>query len=332
MEPKTVLPGVAEHLQSTYNLKVRSKVGDYAGLFEFAGYQLVSSTDGVGTKISVACESMDPDCIKSQADHEGIGEDLVNHCVNDILVVGANPMFFLNYFGYSDDRAGNFMQFVIKGMARAARAVNVPIISGETAKMEGCYPYPHCAYDVVGTIVGWLDEARKLGAENVDPGDVLIGIPSSGVHTNGFTTIRKVFCGPKATEYAKGYWNEPNEKLGMSIRDACLIPHRCYYELVKPMLCRFPIRAIAHITGGGIEVNVRRVIGEHKPTFFWDNWKWPELFHCIRACGQLSIEQMRAEFNIGIGLVLVVPESGYKTVEGYLKSMGEQPVLIGRVA
>jgi phosphoribosylformylglycinamidine cyclo-ligase len=330
---KTVPAGIKELLEGTYNQHVKSKVGDYAGVYELGGTQLVCSTDGVGTKIRVACEDPATHWTDPTAEHEVIGGDLVNHCVNDILVAGARPLFFLNCFSYSSDDAKEYMQPVLKGMTKAAMMVDMPIISGETAKMEGFYP--NNTYDIVGTIVGIKD--IPLRPERIAKGDKLIGIPSLGPHTNGYTLIRKIFTSPERHSRSRDYWlwiddiTYPRECLGMTVREAVMQPHRCYYGLVAPLANQCCIHAVAHVTGGGIETNLNRVVGGHKFQLDWPKEKWPRLYHIIQFEGSVSEEEMRKQFNLGIGLVLVVSANSADRIWAYLKTRGEQPQEIGEI-
>jgi phosphoribosylformylglycinamidine cyclo-ligase len=338
MTVKGVPHAVKEVLEGTYNYNVKSRVGDYAGVYQLAGsgVELISSTDGVGTKIKVACSTDDwPECGWS---HCCIGQDLVNHCVNDILVCGATPLFFLNTFSYGNDAAKEHMPHVVRGMAKAARVVDMPLISGETAKIPGIVVDDAAGtYDLVGTIIGYTSIGNRITGERVAKEDRLIAIPSSGIHTNGFTTIRRVFCSDESTDGAKNAW-ERNQyveggdlNLGMSLRHAVMQPHRCYYSLVKPMLGMFEINAIAHITGGGIDANLRRVVNGHKYEVRWGNWEWPRMFRMIQRYGDIQREKMEAEFNLGVGLILVVPQQQSQQVYWYLRTMGEHPQVIGEI-
>lgn len=316
-------------LELTYNRDVRSKVGDYAGVLRFNGSNLVSSTDGVGTKLTLACEVAHE--TGNYDVHEVIGEDLVNHCVNDILVVGARPLFFLNTFSYSDDRAAGVQQPLTRGMARAALQVGMPLISGETSKMEGFYPWPDRAYDVVGTIVGSVPDECLIHPGLVQKGDKLIGLASNGLHTNGFTLLRHVFC-PKQEPGNAPYWKDrPVPGLEASVREEALKSHRCYYGLVVPLLERYPISGIAHVTGGGIEKNLQRVIGQHKAEIDWPFEKWPRIFQFIKEAGRCTEPYMRETYNLGIGMVLVVPPYQCEGVTEHLTLLREKWHPLGTV-
>lgn len=330
MKDKTVHPCLIEMLEGTYNRHVQSKVGDYAGVYSHMGSELVSSIDGVGTKVCIPCDEPDDVWPHRNWPHKVIGEDLVNHCINDILVVGARPRFFLNCFSYSSPRAESFMDPVLEGMTRAAKRVNMPVISGETACMKDFYQRDY--YDVVGTIIGETTPMGRITGLKVSSGNRLIGIPSSGPHTNGFTLIRKIFCGPEAREEAKVAWKNTDKLLGMSVREAVMQPHRCYLDLVWPMIERFDIHAIAHVTGGGIMANLKRVINGHRADVYWTSIKKRSLFQLIRQHGDVSDEEMQSQFNLGIGMILVVSERMSSIVLAYLKTMGEDAQDIGVIS
>lgn len=331
MSPKSVPPDIKALLESTYNGAVRSKVGDYAGLVDFEDMELVVSTDGVGTKILIACNEAEIVWPNPYWPHRVIGEDLVNHCVNDILVTGAVPLCFANTFSYSDDIAGARMKHVVAGMAQAAKKVNLPIVTGETAKMYGFYP--HGVYDVVGTIIGSVNPHEKITGEKVKPGDKLLGLPSSGPHTNGYTTIRRIY----ERELNERYWIGTDDdkrvvkSLGMSIREAVMQPHRCYYHIVRDLMSRFSVHALAHITGKGIDGNLQRVLNGHKHLIDYMRERWPVLFQMIQNHGQLTYTQMREEFNLGVGMIVVVPEDQFTTAYSYLRTVGESPIELGEV-
>lgn len=343
MVEKTVPSNIKAMLEGTYNSAVASKVGDFAGIYKFGSYDLVSSTDGVGTKILIACNQSD-DLSREEKDkfHEVIGEDLVNHCVNDILVVGAEPLFFLNTFSYTDDIAEHRMPPVMRGMTKAAQQVMMPIISGETAKLKGFYPPG--VYDLSGTIVGYIGHNRKMPKDTITSGDVLIGLHSSGPHTNGYTRIQNIFCNTKTEAPHKHAWLgvpytgnlHPHwsvlDKLGMGVREACMQPHRCYFDLVFPMLNRFDIKAVAHITGKGIHGNLSRVLNGRSYTYDHPREQWPELFKIIQDHGYLGRDEMVEEFNLGIGMVLVVNKDQADMVKSYLTTKDESFYDIGKVS
>lgn len=318
---KTIPDYIGNWLISTYNNKVHSNVGDYAGLYEYEDHFLVSSTDGVGTKIYLA---------KTDQEHEGIGKDLVNHCINDILVYGAKPLFFTNCFSYSTLHGESLQIHVTKGMALAAKEVDMPIITGETAKMEGYFSGPNGYYDLAGTIIGKVDKKKIINGRNVKKGDILIGLSSNGLHTNGFTLLRQVFNPIIDTNNIKKKW-EYDENILMGVREAALKSHRSYYDLVNKLIEKCEIRAMAHITGGGIESNLNRVLNGYRAEINWD-WKIPVIFSLIQEKGNISDSQMRQEFNCGIGYVLVVSENIANSVINYLDIIGEKPTIIGKVS
>lgn len=321
--PKGVPQSIADALRGTYNAHVLSKVGDYAGMFRWGNSTLVSTTDGVGTKVVLACE----ESAETGNDewHRGIGMDLVAHCVNDLLAAHAVPLFFLNCFSYGDARAERFQKHVIDGMCEIAREIEVPVISGETAKMEGFFPYPHHAYDVTGTMIGLLWEDIKINGKCVKPGHKLVGLKSSGLHTNGYTLLREVFSRPENVKM----WRDCPE-LGCGVRQEALVPHRSYYRLGRDLMLKDLTDAMAHVTGGGIETNLKRVIGDNNFRINWGSWDWPKLFQIIQRCG-VSYDEMRRTYNLGIGMVLVVRPDKIDGLFKTLEQHGETWVELGEV-
>lgn len=292
----------------------------------FNNSNLVVSSDGVGTKLMLACEVSHE--TGDMSVHEGIGEDLVNHCVNDILVTGAKPLFFANTFSYGDNRAAVIQESLTRGMARAATMVDMPLITGETSKMEGFYPWPLRAYDIVGTIVGHVPDNQRIDGSRVKPGDKLIGLASSGLHTNGFSLLRTIF-GPEEPGNQK-FWREC-EELGAGVREIAPTPHRCYSHVVGPILNKYTVSAMAHITGGGIYKNLQRVCAPHHPEIHWKAWQWPKIFEFIMERGRCKEHYMQETYNLGIGFVLVVPPHFFNQIMSLLELIHEQPILIGAV-
>lgn len=319
MAEKTVPPSVQSLLASTYDSSVLSRVGDYAGVVRLGKRKIVVSTDGVGTKVRVACEEPPDAWPDPEWPHRCIGQDLVNHCVNDILTAGATPLCFANAFSYSDDRALEFLRPFVEGMAAAAKVVDLPLVTGETAKMEGFYP--NGAYDVVGTVVGFLNDGAGFGGP-VTPGCQLIGLPSSGPHTNGYTLIRKVFADPQFSHLWAG------EGLRTSVRVACMQPHRCYYSAFRDATDS-GLLAMAHVTGGGIDANLPRVLGGLGHRVDWPRACWPPLFRIIQECGGLSDAAMREAFNLGVGVIMVFPPLGQSNAFAELKLAGHDPIYLG---
>ncbi len=308
-------------VRRTFNPRVLTDIGGFGGLFDarFPDMKfpvLVSSTDGVGTKIKIAVEAHR---------HDTIGQDLVNHCVNDILVCGARPLFFLDYFATGKLQV-YVAQSVIGGLAKACEENGCALIGGETAEMPGIYMGED--YDLAGTIVGVADRDRMFNRENVRDGDVLIGLPSTGLHTNGYSLARKALL-------SKFLLDNPLPN-GGTLADALLQVHRSYLKPVQYLLEKFSpttdIHALSHITGGGIIGNTSRVLGSGLSLEInWNAWKRPPIFQLIQETGNISEEQMRRAFNLGIGLIMIVAADRAETIEKALKDFGEAPVRIGNV-
>ncbi len=308
------------YVRSTFNRQVLGDLGSFGGLFEFdkASYKkpvLVSSTDGVGTKIKVAVAA---------GRFDTIGQDLVNHCVNDILVQGARPLFFLDYVAMGVLEPVRIAQ-VVKGLAQACREQETVLIGGETAEMPGLYAPGDL--DLAGTIVGVVEKEKVINGRGIKPGDLLVGLPSNGLHTNGYSLARKVLL------EVKGYGlSERVAPLKESLADALLKPHRCYAGPVLALLDKFPIEGIAHITGGGFTDNIPRVLPEGcQARIERGTWPVPPIFDLIVKAGQVPEEDAARALNMGIGLVLVLRPSKAKGVMSALKKMGEAAYLIGEI-
>jgi phosphoribosylformylglycinamidine cyclo-ligase len=282
-------------VKSTYTPEVLAGIGSFGGLFDASGILkemrapvLVGSTDGVGTKVKLAAR------IGRCAT---LGEDIVNHCVNDILVQGARPLFFLDYFASSILKP-EIIADVVGGMAKACREAGCALIGGETAEMPGVYQPGE--FDVAGTIVGVVDRERILPKKDLRPGDVLIGIRSSGPHTNGYSLIRKIFEGtPLETVLPE---------LGIPLADSLLAPHRSYLPLLKPLLDveKSPVKALAHLTGGGWIENPIRVFPQGiGAEVKMGSWPVPPLFSIIQQKGEVDPKEMHRVFNMGIGMLIV---------------------------
>jgi phosphoribosylformylglycinamidine cyclo-ligase len=278
--------------------EVLSGVGPFGGLFELAKYKqpvLASSTDGVGTKLRIA---------QIMGRYDSVGQDLVNHCVNDILCTGAHPLFFLDYIGASQLSDETKLE-VIDGMARACEAHGCALIGGETADMPDVYAPGD--FDLVGFIVGVVEREHVIDPSQVREGDVLLALPSTGLHTNGYTLVRKIFGvgtgGDAAEDRRILEANYPG--LEGSLGDALLAVHHSYYQDLKPVLTR--LHGIAHITGGGLTDNMPRILPDGLAARFErDAWRVPALFSLIQDRGGVSDEDMFHTFNMGLGIVLVV--------------------------
>jgi phosphoribosylformylglycinamidine cyclo-ligase len=302
----------------TFNKNVLSEIGFFGGFFnaKFPGYRnpvLVSSVDGVGTKVKIAIE---------MNKHDTIGQDLVNHCVNDIGVGGAKPLFFLDYFACGKLDA-DVAEQVVKGLSIACKENGLALIGGETAEMPGVYEEQD--YDLAGTIVGVVDKSKVIDGSKVKKGDVLIGIPSTGLHTNGYSLARRTLL---AHFRAERYIDDLGETLG----EALLKTHRSYLKLIEFVTKKFSVHGMSHITGGGIVGNTVRVIREpHEFKIFWDNWEVPPIFRLIQSIGNVPDDDARRALNMGIGLVVVVSSKEADTVMASLKRKGEQSFVVGEV-
>ncbi len=303
-------------VKATHNDKVLSNIGLFGGFYEadFKEYErpvLVGSTDGVGTKLKVAF-MMDK--------HDSIGQCLVNHCVDDILCCGAKPLFFLDYFG-TGKLDPNVATDVIKGFAIACKENETALIGGETAEMPSIYSDGE--YDVSGTIVGVVDKKKVVNGEKIKKGNVLIGLPSTGLHTNGYSLARKVlFEKYKVDQYI--------DELGGTVGESLLKTHKSYAPLILPLVDQEVLNGISHITGGGIIGNTSRIMPEGTElNIQWDSWNELPIFDMIRKAGDVPEEDMRRTFNLGIGLILVVsPDKAnhvFESVKAY------NPVYIGDV-
>jgi phosphoribosylformylglycinamidine cyclo-ligase len=309
-----------KHLaRGTFNAGVLSEIGSFGGLFrpDFGSYQepvLVSSTDGVGTKIQVA---------RMLGVHDTVGYDLVAHCVNDILVQGASPLFFLDYLalGRMDPVR---VEAVVSGVARACQEFGCPLVGGETAEMPGTYADDD--YDLAGFIVGVVDRSKALPA-GVAAGDVLLGLPSAGLHTNGYSLARQALFAraghPPTTVLPE---------LGTSVGAALMAPHRSYLSALEGLIERGRIRALAHITGGGFPGNIPRVLPDGLGAVVRrGSWEVPPLFRLIQRAGEVPDDEMFRTFNMGIGMVVAVATGDLHEVEHSLERRGEPSFLIGSV-
>ena len=280
--------------------------GLFGGLFVFKGYQqpvLVSSVDGVGTKLKIA---------SALGKHDTIGIDLVNHCVNDILTCGAEPLFFLDYIAMGRLEPEH-VETIVKGLAKACREVNCALIGGETAEMPGLYTGED--YDLAGFIVGVVEKSEIITGKTISDGDIILGLPSSGLHTNGYSLARKIFA---ADQMKKRY-----AELGQPLGEALLEPHRCYYNQLKPF--RHFIKGMAHITGGGLVDNVPRILPEGVTAqFHTGNWKIPPLFRLIQQKGGVDQDEMYHVFNMGIGMALICASGDVKS---FTKALPETMVI-----
>jgi len=321
---KATLPQL---LASTRRPEVLGKVGGFGGLFalntrKFRQPVLVSSADGVGTKLKIAF-AMDR--------HDTIGEDLVNHCVNDIAVLGAEPLFFLDYLGTGKLKPHVFNE-IIRGFARGCAANRCALIGGETAQMPGFYQPGE--YDVSGTIVGVVEKSRMLDGKSIRPGDAVVGLAASGLHTNGYSLARKIFF-----ERMKLKPTTRVAELGNTIGDELLKVHISYGPLIQGMLKKFnragrprAIKGLAHITGGGFIDNIPRVLPKNCDVIIRkDSWEVPPIFHLIRAKGSVPEEELYQVFNMGIGMTVITAAGKADAVMRFARARRHRAWLIGEV-
>lgn len=302
-----------DSVRATYNDSVLAGIGSFGGLFDASSFKymdepvLVASTDGVGTKVKLAA---------SIGRYRGIGSDLVNHCVNDILVQGAKPLFFMDYFATSKLNPEQTAE-VVTGIAEACKEAGIALLGGETAEMPGVYSEGE--FDVAGTIVGILERDRLLPRSNLLAGDLIVGLLSSGPHTNGYSLIRKVFEGAQLETIVP--------KLGCSLADALLAPHRSYFNVLYPHLSK--VKALAHITGGGFIENIPRVLPDDVDAVIdLNSWEVPPLWTLIQQKGNITNNEMYRVFNMGIGMIAIVDKSSATNIQ---TSISEPTFAIGKL-
>lgn len=306
--------------RSTYTAGVLSDIGSFGGLFQLdtgAAHApiLVASADGVGTKLKVAF-------LTNQ--HRTIGVDLVNHCVNDILVQGARPLFFLDYLA-TGRLEPDVAEQVVDGLARACRDNGCALLGGETAEMPGFYADGE--YDLAGFIVGIVDHETLVDGRSIAEGDVLIGLPSSGLHTNGYSLARRVIF-----DHLGLGVDDRVDQLGTTVGEALLVPHRSYLHAVYPLVTKGAIKGMAHITGGGITENLPRVLPAGTAARV-DRAAWdvPPVFQWLKRAGGVPDDDMLRTFNMGIGLILVCTPALANVVLDELRVRRESPLVIGSI-
>jgi len=306
--------------QKTFNRNVLGGIGGFGALYRLDSQRwkspiLVSSADGVGTKLKIAFE---------MGLHHTVGADLVNHCVNDIAVQGATPLFFLDYFA-SGKLDAEVTESVISGLAEACKANGCALIGGETAQMPGFYSDGE--YDLAGFIVGAVDREKMVTGAGIKAGDVLIGIPSTGLHTNGYSLARKLFfevAGYKPTQYVTAI----KEKAGASLMKT----HRSYLHVIQKLVTAGLTTGMAHITGGGVTENLPRILPKNV-TAQIEIGSWPVLpiFEHLRELGSVSQEEMMRTFNMGIGLIAAIPAAKFTKAKNLLDRAEEKFYVVGRV-
>ncbi|MFQ5723499.1 MAG: phosphoribosylformylglycinamidine cyclo-ligase [Terriglobia bacterium] len=310
---------IARLARRTFTPQVLAEIGSFGALYQLSRRWrrpvLVSSLDGVGTKLKIA----------SQMDaHDVVGADLVHHCVNDIAVQGARPLFFLDYFAGSR-LDPEVLQQAMEGMSRACRALGVALIGGETAEMPGVYAPGE--YDLVGCIVGGVERRKLLDGRRVRPGHLLLGLPSTGLHTNGYSLARKLLF-EQARFQVDTYLPELKAKVG----EALLRPHWCYYPVMKSLLEKGWLSAAAHITGGGLTENVPRGLPRGcAAEIHLGSWPVLPVFGLLQRLGQVPAAEMLRTFNMGIGMVLIVPRRHLARVQRFLRKQRAAFFEVGEV-
>jgi phosphoribosylformylglycinamidine cyclo-ligase len=311
---------IKELARRTFNERTLSEIGSFGGMFDGAFPKLkqpvlVASADGVGTKLKIAFAT---------GVHNTVGRDLVNHCVNDILVQGARPLFFLDYIA-TGKLSPEVVAGIVEGVTNGCRENGCVLLGGETAEMPGFYQEGE--YDIAGFIVGVVDREKIIDGKTIVPGDVLLALPSAGLHTNGYSLARKLFF-----EVA-GY--EPHTqvpKLGMTAGEALLLSHLSYLHALDGLLDRGLIKGLAHITGGGLTDNIPRILPEGTAVKInKDSWSVPPLFELLRRLGNVSDSEMYRTFNMGIGMVIVCSRDDARAIANHLEAHGEKFYEIGNV-
>jgi len=311
---------IAALAKETFRRGVLAPIGGFGALFQLDRKRwrdpiLVASADGVGTKLKIAFAT---------GNHSSVGADILNHCVNDILTQGAEPLFFLDYLamGKLDSQ---IVEQVIGGMSRAAKKAGCSLIGGETAEMPDFYAPGE--YDLAGFIVGAVEPKRQLDCRRVRRGDLLLALPSSGLHTNGYSLARKIAFGVAKLQ-PDSYVPEITNRIGAEL----LTPHRAYWPLLKNILARGWVNSMAHITGGGITGNLPRALPKNVQAVI-DLGSWPVLpiFQYLAKAGKIDRDELLQTFNLGVGMILVVPPANVAKVESELKRRREKFFLIGRI-
>lgn len=315
--------------RSTFSSRVLKGIGSFGGFFSFKGGEykepvLVSSVDSVGTKLKVAF---------MMGKHDTVGEDIVNHCVNDILVHGAKPLFFLDYIGTGKLSPGVIEQ-IVKGLSKACKKVGCALIGGETAELPGFYNKGE--YDLVGFVQGVVERKRIVDGSRIIPGDQIIGLKSDGLHTNGYSLARKAIFQSGRLDV-----NDYVKELKTTVGKELLKPHKCYAPLIFKLLKRFqtcsepsePIKGMAHITGGGIEGNLKRILPKNcDANISVDSWKTPAVFNLVQKLGNIENQEMYKVFNMGIGMILVVSKKEVTKILKHLSNIKESAFHLGEIS
>ncbi|MDD5644522.1 MAG: phosphoribosylformylglycinamidine cyclo-ligase [bacterium] len=311
---------IKEIAKKTHKHGIISGIGGFGGLYELPKNKykepvIVSSVDGVGTKLKVAVMA---------GKHDTVGMDIVNHCVNDIVVQGARPLFFMDYVGMGKLDKNVFNQ-IIDGIVKACDESDCVLLGGETAEMPGLYREGE--YDLVGCITGIVDKKKIIDGRNIKPGDKIIGLQSAGLHTNGYSLARKVL-------FVKGQFaiNDNIPELGRTIAEELLVPHKSYGKLMLSLLERFEIKGMAHITGGGFVDNIPRILPDDcSAKIFKNSWKVLPIFGLLSSVGNIDEMEMYRTFNCGIGMTVVAGPESAEDIIREIKKHREECFLIGEI-
>jgi len=304
--------------KNTFNKNVLSDIGLFGGFYEldlneYKNPVLVSSVDGVGTKLKIAF---------AINRHNTVGQDLVNHCVNDIAVCGAKPIYFLDYLAFGKLNSGKAAK-IVEGFSIACKENGCALIGGETAEMPGLYDDEE--YDISGTIVGIVDKLKIINGKNISKGNILLGFASNGLHTNGYSLARKVLL-------EKYKLSDKLYELSGTLGDELLKIHKSYFKLITFLKENINIKGLSHITGGGIIGNTNRILPANmKLKVNWNAWKIPQIFKLIQKAGNITDEEMRKVFNLGIGLIAIVDKENVEKTFELSRQINEEPDVIGEV-
>ena len=310
---------IKDRVRSTFNANVLTDLGGFGGCYQFPKDKfnepvLISSADGVGTKLKLAFLTNR---------HDTIGQCLVNHCVDDILAVGARPLFFLDYFAVSHLNVDVFEK-VVSGLSKACQENECVLIGGETAEMPDFYAPGD--YDISGTIVGVVEKSQMMPNRKINQGDLLIGLPSTGLHTNGYSLARKVLLDRYDVD-------EHVDDLGMSVGEALLSIHKSYLPVLDAVLDEKWLVGISHITGGGMIENTMRILGENQGLDInWNAWERPAIFNLIQELGNVPEHDLRQSMNLGIGMILIIKPDGLSLLKTHLSTQGEAYIQPGTVS
>lgn len=313
-----LIKNIKNNVKSTFSKNVLSGIGHFGAFFElnkddYENPVLVSSVDGVGTKLKIAF-MLDK--------HDTVGQDLVNHCVNDIAVCGAKPLYFMDYLAFGK-LVTKKAESIISGFAKACRENEVSLIGGETAEMPGLYDENE--YDMSGTIVGIVEKNKIIDGKAVSSGNILVGFKSTGLHTNGYSLARKVLL-------ANFSVRDTPDILDKSVGEELLSIHKSYLKLITELNNDMEVKAFSHITGGGIEGNTSRVVPEELSLKIdWNSWDVPPIFQLIKDAGKISDEEMRMAFNLGVGLIAIVAKDDFESCKKIASGLNEDAFVIGEI-